>query len=230
MKIFGQPESYSDILQRIFYTSVGSGIICTFILAKASPNVQAIIDSVSTQVDIGPIKGLKALYVVFPIGVSLISRMLRLHDKISDVLRIRLLFDTRYILFPLAELSGHDLTKELKEKIRSNRNAAMHVVFYPYAGFMDPAIDKQLVRSAADNWGWFWVLIESAFIFGLTAVTLWILQKNTYLQVCLWVLFLHMCLLLVEWVACRQAASRQVKAVLADSSRRSDVWAYFTAI
>jgi hypothetical protein len=155
MKIFGQPESYSDMLQRIFYTSVASGLICTVILSHASPAVKVFLDTVPTVANIGPLKGLKALYVLIPLAIGLISRIVRLHDKISVILRIRFLFDTRYLLFPLAELSGHNLTKNFKKAISKNRVDAMNSVFNIYAGFIDPVIDTQLVRTAADNWGWF---------------------------------------------------------------------------
>lgn len=230
MKIFGQPESYSDILERVFYTSVAAGVVCTVILAQASPAVADILESVSTNAEIGPIKGVKALYVLIPLAVGLISRMLRLHDRISDVLRIRHRFDTRCILFPLAEQAGHELTAKLRRAISRNRVDAMYAVFYPYAGFKDPAIDTQLVRTAADNWGWFWVLTESSFLFGTTAVILSILGKITHLKICLGILLVQMCLLLVEWLACRRSARRQVAAIVADSSRRADIRAYFASI
>ena len=230
MKIFGQPESYSDMLQRIFYTTVASGVVCTVLLAKTSPTMKAIIDSVSTEADIGPVKGLKVLYVLLPLVVALTARMLRLHDKISDVLRIRFLFDTRYVLFPLAQLTGHTLTKTLKRSIGSKRVDAMYAVFYPYAGFNHPTIDKQLVRTAADNWCWFWVIVESAFIFGVTAIILQVLHKPSYVYMCVVIIFVQMCLLMVEWFACRRSAKRQVHAILADNSRRSDISAYFRSI
>lgn len=106
MKIIGQPVSYSEILQRIFYTSVASGLVCTVLLAKASPTVKNLIDSVSTEVDIGPFKSMKALYVIIPLVIGIISRMLKLHDRISHIFGIRRLFDTQYILLPLAEGAG----------------------------------------------------------------------------------------------------------------------------
>ena len=230
MKIFGQPESYSDMLQRIFYTSVASGLICTVILSHASPSVKAFLDSVSTEAKIGPLKGLKALYVLIPLAIVLISRMLRLHDKISDLLRIRFLFDTRHLLFPLAKLSGHNLTKKLRKAISKNRVDAMYATFYIYAGFQNPVIDTQLVRTAADNWGWFWVLLESSFMFSVTGVILLVLYKSAYVQICLAVILVQMCLLLFEWYACRGSAKRQVDAILADASRRTDIHTYFLGI
>jgi hypothetical protein len=200
------------------------------ILAYASPAVKAFLDSVSDEAAIGPLKGLKALYVLIPLIIGLVSRILRLHDKISDILRIRFLFDTGYILFPLAKLSGHTLTKELRKEISRNRNDGMYAVFYPYAGFKDPIIGTQLVQTAADNWGWFWVLLESFFMFAITAIILLVSNKTTYAQTCLAVLAVQMCLLIVEWFACRRSAKRQIDAILADNSRRISIHTYFAKI
>lgn len=184
MKIIGQPTDYSEMLQRVFYASVVSGLVCTVLLAQASPAVRYLLDSVSTRADIGPLKSIKALYVLVPLVIAIMLCILKLHDRISDLFRIRHLFDTRHILFPLASGSGLKLTKNLQEKIRLNRVDSMYSVFYPYAGFKNPAIDEQLVRTAADNWGWLWVLVESSFLFLVTAGILIYLQTWNYVFPC----------------------------------------------
>ncbi len=230
MKIIGQPENYSEMLQRIFYSSFASGIICTIFLAQASPTVSSFIDSISTKADFGFIKNLNALLVIIPLVIGLISRMLRLHDKLSYLLRIRFLFDTRYILYPLANLTGVTLTKKRKKILDRNRVNAMSNVFYKYASFINPIIDTQLVRTAADNWGWFWSLLESFFLFGLTAFILWLLDNNSYVQVCLIILLIEFCLLLVQWFECRKSAKRQVEAITSDNDRRTDISAYFSSL
>ena len=89
MMIFGQPESYSDMLQRIFYFSVATGLLCTVLLTFGSPHFRAFLDSFDVQADIGPISGLKALYVLIPLAVAVLSRVLKLHDRVSTLLRIR---------------------------------------------------------------------------------------------------------------------------------------------
>ena len=106
----------------------------------------------------------------------------------------------------------------------------MSNVFYKYASFINPIIDTQLVRTAADNWGWFWSLLESLFLFGLTAFILWLLDNNTYLQVCLIILLIEFCLLLVQWFECRKSAERQVEAITSDNDRRTDISSYFSSL
>lgn len=230
MKIFGQPEDYSEILQRIWYTSVTTGLGCTLLLAKASPVVQSFIDSVSTNADIGPIKSIKVLYVVIPILIGVLSRLLKLHDRISDVFRIRYLFDTRCLLFPLANGAGVTLTKKLKERIRSERENLMYAVFYPYAGFKKPLIDEQLVRTAADNWGWFWVLIESSFLIIVTMGILLYMQKGEYVFWCLIVLLAEFVLMLIYWLSCQKGGERQVEAILSDIDRKKTIAKHFRTL
>lgn len=230
MKIIAQPESYSDMLERIFATTVVAGVICTLILTSASPALKKLLDSVQTQAEIGPIKGVKALYVLIPIAIALISRVIRLHDKISDLLRIRCVFDTQYILFPMAQLTGHELDRDMKKRIRSVRQEAMYKVFYPYAGFKEPKIDTQLVRTALDNWGWFWAGIESGFLFAITAVLVKGIAGDAYYYFCLLVLLLIALFLLFQWFVCRQSADRQVRAIVGDSQRKRDIRAYFERI
>lgn len=230
MKVIAQPESYSDMLERVFVTTVVSGVTCTLILASASPAVKALLDSVQTETEIGPIKGIKTLYVLIPIVIAVISRIVFLHDRLSDLFHIRVIFDTRYILFPMARLSGHGVDKTMEQRIRSVRESAMYKVFYPYAGFAAPAIDRQLVRTALDNWGWFWVGIESGFLFVVTGIIVEIIGGAIQLIICMVALLIIGLLLTIKWFACRRSADRQVRAIIDDVKRKADIQAYFAAI
>jgi hypothetical protein len=199
-------------------------------LAQASPAVSFFIDSISTKADLGSIKDLKASLVLIPFGIGLLSRIIRLHDKISDLLRIRFFFDTRHILYPLAHLTKVTLTKNLKKIIGRNRDDTMRIVFYKYASFINPIIDTQLVRTAADNWGWFWSLLESFFLFSITTIILWMLDNKFYVKVCLVILLIEFCLLLLEWFECKKSAKRQVEAITADIDRSIDISTYFSSL
>lgn len=170
MTIIGQPNDYSDMLKRIFWTTFMSGILCSFILAAASPHMHRFLESLKIEADVPFVKGLKALYVLLPLLFAGVARVIYLHDKISNLFHIRYRFDTRHILYPLAKASGLPLTKEQEKQIRRTRRDAMYAVFYPYAGFKDPKIDSQLIRNALDAWGWFWVAVEAVCVFTATLV------------------------------------------------------------
>lgn len=116
MKAIAQPDSYSDMLERIFVTTVVTGVVCTVLLATASPPAKALLDSVKAEADLGFIKISKPLYVGVPLFVAVLSRIVRLRDRISDLLRIRLYFDTHHILFPMAASVGLGLDESTKSE------------------------------------------------------------------------------------------------------------------
>ena len=92
----------------------------------------------------------------------------------------------------------------------------MYKVFYPYAGFKKPVIDEQLVSTATDNWGWFWVFLESSFIVIVTTIILIIQNEINYVLICTCVILVEMIFLLIQWSACKRSAKRQVEAILGD--------------
>ena len=223
MSIIGQPSDYSDILKRVFVISNAVGLICTVALANVSPAFKQLFDSISTNADIGPLKNLKALYVVIPLIIALVSRMVKLHDIISDLFKIRFNFDTNYILYPLAEKSGLILNTDLKRKIRLNRIDLMYKVFYPYASFKSPVIDDQLVRNAADNWGWFWVLVESSLLVVITTIILILLNNINYVILFLLGLIVISLLIIYFWNSCKRGAEHQIVAILDDPIRKEEI-------
>jgi len=223
MKVIAQPDSYSDMLERIFVTTLVAGVGCTLLVASASPEAKALLDSVKTEADLGLVKGIKALYVLIPLGIALVSRTVLLHDKISDLFRIRRYFDTRHILFRMASSVGLALDPSTRKRICSIREPLMYRVFYRYAGFADPKIDKQLIRTALDHWGWFWVGVEAGILFAITSIILLALQAQTQLHICLLLLLLSGILLLVQWPPCRESAAREVEAILDDPERKAGI-------
>lgn len=230
MKIFGQPDDYSDILQRIFYSSLATGLISTTMLAKASPAFQEFLDLISTQAELGPVKGIKVLHVLIPFAIALVSRMIKLHDRISDVFRIRVIFDTRFFLFPLCQGAGVDLTPARKSTICKNRDDSMYKTVYKYAGFKNPDIDEQLVRTAADNWGWFWVLVESSFLVSITVIIFACMRKWDYAIGFSCAFLIQMTLMVLQGAACIRSARPQRNAILNDAERKIEIRDYFQSL
>jgi len=165
--------------------------------------------------------------VLIPLLLALFSRVMKLHDRISDVFRIRHTFDTKFILYPLAEGSGITLTDALKTKIAKNRNKMMYAVFYPYASFRDPKIDRQLVQTSADHWGWYWVFLESAFMFAVTTAILGVIGGYRQALLCMIIIVIELTFLWFLRFACRRNARPQVDTILADQNRYNAISAEF---
>ena len=231
MTLIGQPESYSDVLTRVFVASLTTGILCTFALASASPPVQAFLDGFKPEAEIGILKGVKALYVLIPMAVALASRAVLLHDKISNVFGIRERFDLNYILRPLAE--GVDLLPTAENGwnyIEGNRKRAMARTFYPYCSFLEPKIDKQLVRTAADRWAWFWSAVEPQAILGLAGIGFIAVGAWEYLLI---VALFSVALLLIArslLPKLRSSAQAQVDEILHNGAWRAEVRRVFVEL
>jgi hypothetical protein len=230
MTIIRRPESYDDTLERIFWCSLGTGCVCTYLLASAWPSLRALIESVKGEAEIGPVNGLPTMLVFIPLVFALVSRMVCLHEWISRVLRIRATFDNKSILFPLCQRSGVALSGALMKEIKHRRDLAMSEVFYKYASFTDPKIDTHLVRTAADRWGWFWVLTESSFLLSATLLVLYFWPGRISPDVLLCALLLEFLLMLYFLRACISSAGSQVGAILAEPERKRAVSDYFSSL
>lgn len=230
MKFIEQPDSYSDILVRIFTSSLMTGVACTIVLCIVSPDIKQFIESIPGQSDIGPFKGLATSYVLIPFIISLFSRAIKLHDKISNILRIRQKFDVEHILFNIVRGVGMDINGTLKAFLKLKHQEVMYKVFYEYAGFNEPKIDRQLVRSALDSWGWFWAALESSMILLITLVILFVYKKWYLFTIGIIFMISLVCLLFFHWFECRTYALREVKAILSDDTRKREIKKYLTTL
>jgi hypothetical protein len=226
MKIIGQPDSYSDMLERIFIFTLGVGVICTIYLGVSSPRLSDFLNYVTKEVEIGPVKGLKILYVAIPFIFALLSRIIKLHDRISDLLKIRLRFDTKHILIQLSRGVGSDVSPE---RIKNNRNDLMYKVFYRYVGFKDPVIDAQLIRTALDNWGWLWVEVEASFLLILTSIIFLTMQKGIDFLICIGITIVFIFLELYQYRMCIKSAKAEVNSILDDNKRKEAILECFSA-
>ncbi|HEX9745201.1 MAG TPA: hypothetical protein VGB30_07215, partial [bacterium] len=130
----------------------------------------------------------------------------------------------------LARETGFQVNKQLKEQLKKSRQDAMYAIFYPYVSFNDPKIDKQLVRSTLDSWGWFWSDIESSVIL-IIALLFMSMNNNWFLFVLAASFQLALFFLMIfHWFECRTYAIREVKAILKDNERKWNVQKYFIKI
>lgn len=226
MKIIGQPESYSDILQRVFYCTLITSLVCVCFLSRYSPAFKSFLETLNLKADIGVVKGLKALYVLIPLAIAIVSRFIKLHDKISDLFLIRHGFDINHILLPIAKKVGYDLPSSISDEKRNN---LMYIVFYHYAGFKDPIIDAQLVRTALDSWGWFWVGVEASLMLFITAIIFMCMSLWTQLLLFLLSSVIIVLICKVLYKSCVRYATAEVNAICNDENRRDEILRNFAS-
>ncbi len=223
MSLIGQPESYSDMLKRIFAATLTVGLLCTFALAAVSPAVHTFLESWSAEISIGILDSVSALYVLIPLGVAILCRVFLVHDKVSDLFGIRKRFDFENILRPLAEGVGFPTAGVKWERIEESRDLAMTRTFYPYASFRDPRIDVQLVRTAADRWAWFWCTVEPQIILIITGSIFAVLGAWSLLFVTLASMVVLILIGLLLWPQMRTGAKDQVAEILNNGSWKAEV-------
>jgi hypothetical protein len=160
---------------------------------------------------------------------ALISNILPLHDRISDVLQIRRRFDTDHIMLPLAKLVGAKITEKKIRAFVRDRQRVMREIFYKFASSRDPKalVDKHDIEHALSQWGWFWSFIEGtvfwtvgalmAFAFGAESIACpkLIIALGLLLATLLFSYRLpRYARPQIEAIAANAAASQHVKAVL----------------
>lgn len=228
-EFFGQPNDYSDILKRIFFFTFLVGMIGTIIIAFNTPAIWDLAKSFNMEVTIGPLKITKILLVVVPFTIALFSRVFKLHDRISDLLRIRAYFDLKHIIIPLANGINVNVN-QLNLGKRSDQKKLMYKIFYKYAGFKDPVIDAQLVRTALDQWGWFWVFIESSAMLILFTVISFITNGWKISLFFLIVTIISSLISFFLMTSCQNAAKREIEAILDDNNRKIEIEKEFNAL
>ena len=230
MSLIGQPESYSDMLKRIFAATLTVSVLCTFALAAVSPAVRTVLDSWSAEISIGILEGFKALYVLIPLVVAILSRVFLVHDKISDVFGIRRRFDLENILRPLAAGVSFPTDEANWKRIEESRDLAMTRTFYRYASFRDPKIDVQMVRTAADRWAWFWCTIEPQITLVVAGSIFALLGAGLQLFFILVSMAVLTLIGLVLWPQLRTGARNQVAEILNNEGWKAEVHSALHAI
>ena len=165
---------YQSMLNRIFWFTSASALAAIWMLRVYIPGLDTALTKVDFTVAFG---GNKALPIpggyLFPaLAVGIVTRVYRLHARVSDCLGIRECFDIEVIIGELADQLGIDLTPVGKERLQQCRPSVMRKAFYPFVNGSQPQIDPQLVQQALDAWSWFWIGVEATLLFTLTGVGL----------------------------------------------------------
>lgn len=206
------------MLNKIGMFTFLEAIGATWLIAHYVPPVATLLGSLKIPVMVWSIE-LPILYVVPGVAFALIARIIRLHDSISDVFRIRQTFDLYRVLLPLAGAVNLAISPASRDRLRAVRKKAMQRTFYAFASFEDPKISKALVLSSIDVWTWYWILIE---FLGVLVVTSGILLcygafvPAAYTLLAILVLSSLAC---TAFTVCGSKADHQIEEIVGDSGR-----------
>jgi len=230
---FSTVENYPQMLSKIsIFTFVASAFALYLLRIEIRPLDQALapyslnltISGLSFELPFGTI--------VPALVLALIFRMVKLHDRVSDLLRIRKRFDVYKILIPMALATGANLSISRIKKLEEKRHELMNNVFYKYAsGTKEKAqIDPHYITMALDQWSWYWIIIEIDVVAGISSIILFATGKPipTF-----WLLAGILCsIALLQFIlkSCTVYAFQEIEQILGDEKRKQEIRKTFNAI
>ena len=227
---FASPTDYPEMLNKISIWTFLNSLLLTVIIGVVCPAAARLLAKYPIKVDVYGGLAVPILYIVPPVVIAVFARIVRLHDKVSDLFAIRESFDVFHILLPLAGAVGYPLDLDKLQLLRSKRRDLMNKTFYRYASSTEPKIQKHLIVSALDRWSWYWILVEFLTI-GLCALVL-LLCCGAY-QSAAWlgtVLLAFMLLGIWGHRFCARTAHAEIREILGDPTRSAEVKAVFDAL
>lgn len=226
-------NDHQAMLTRIFWFTTASALAAVALLRDRIPELDRLLSQIDYSVVFGDNKILPVPggYLIPALAVGMLSRIYRLHACVSDWLGIRECFDVDVIIAELAERLEFDLSSIDRQELIERRPDIMRRAFYAFVTGPDPEIDPQLIGKALDAWSWFWIGVESTFVFVLAAMAL--VAGGDYavgLLTLVSVLALAARGLPAMHRQCRRYAVAQVRAIVADRTRAAELCRIFAEI
>lgn len=176
-----QIKDYSGMLKII---AIGSSVIlfsCLVFLKYQTNLLDEIIeDFPSISVELVGVE-LSSTYILPSLIWIFISISLKVHDRLSNLFKIRHRFDYNHVLLKFVEKLNIPLNDVKKSNLSKNRKDLMYKIFYKYADSSKPESDDNisphLIHKALNNWTYFWVLLEGQ-IFIIATIIVFTFEKN----------------------------------------------------
>jgi hypothetical protein len=224
---------YQSMLNRIFWFTSASALVAIWMLRLHNSALDELLSQIDFKVEFGgekifPIPG---GYLLPALAIGMLTRIYRLHARISDALGIRRCFDIDVIIAEFSAQLEIDLSSVPYERLVEYRPGIMRTAFYPFVSGTHPAIDQQLVHQALDAWSWFWVGVEATLLFILAGFGL--IAGGTY-EVGFETIGGTVLLAAIGLPAMRGQCSRyavaQVRKIAADPARAESIGGAFAAL
>ena len=216
---FGTVSSYKEMLTKIATFTFVSTVAGLGLLSYLIPDVSSFFRRWPVKI---PVEGLELPLFIIVAGLvfAILARIIKLHDRISDIVGLRRRFDVAHVLSPMATSVGVAVADGTLKK---HRRELMRRVFYRYASSSQPVIDQHYVTMAMDQWSWFWVLVESIPIWMGVGVVLVVYDRYVAAGLIVAGLFGVAIMLTWSWILSCKYAKQQVDEILSDAGRRREI-------
>ncbi|MGU5686628.1 hypothetical protein ACV1DN_20855 [Aeromonas allosaccharophila] len=225
---FKTVNTYGAMLNKLAIANFFVGLIAFYFITTQSSTLNDIATRFSQDISISGFK-IPLGFLVPPVGLAIFFRIIKLHDRISDVFRLREFYDWEYVLKPIMDAVESNLDKKT---VMLNRGRLMSKVFYRYASSRDdnPVVDKHLIEMVLDQLTWYWMIIETSFIVLSAFVILLYLEAFEY---ALFVFYLGLGLVVFSKVlqgSCSKYTSQEVEVIIDSAPRKREIKEQFDAL
>jgi hypothetical protein len=224
-------NNYPEMLNKISMFDFFIILVELFILKTKIPEVKSLLGCYSLKI---PVEGIPISigYFVIPLVITFVFRVFKLHDRISDLFKIRYNFDINHILKPMISKIGIKLSEKQEKDIKTKRREIMSKVFYEYTSSTPNKclIDPHYVTMALDQWTWFWITIEAQVITLLMGVVFIIYKHWTWSVMIVFVVLIVLLMQKEILHQCIRYAGDEINEILKDKGRENEIKNKFNAI
>lgn len=113
------------------------------------------------EIDVFVFEKMNTDIFLFPLLCAAVSFITILHTKIDKIIRVRKIFEYRYIFSPMVQKIFGKPPSDYKHLFEAKRSEIMAVFFYNWASSTDEGIvQKHNIHEALTNWSWLWISTE----------------------------------------------------------------------
>jgi hypothetical protein len=232
LDVFKTVGDYPKMLNKIGLSTFVGAILSVWLIRHELPSFNSYLSPLSVPIPVGSGLNIPFGTILPAFAVAALARIFKLHDRLSDVFRIRQRFDVSEILLPMTIISGASLNGAQVRALRKNRVEMMYKVFYKYASSSEgkAVIDSHYITMALDQWCWYWIMLEQTFLAGVLAGTFWVTARYALAATFLTLILVAIGLLQIIRGSCSDYALQQVEQILGDTPRKLEVAEEFRAL
>jgi hypothetical protein len=226
--MFGTPEQYPKALNIIALSTFVVLGVSSFIFLRYEPAMAR-----------GPMFELPIIKLQMPfiwVGgimvVSILFRIVKLHDRISDLLSIREKYDVNEIISPIFSNVMPQSKLPERDALILHRRTLMKRIFYRYAPGPPGknAISDHLVAMAWESLCLYWIVTEAAFVLAVFTICSALLALTNASLIFLALFSVSFSLCFVAIAQCKKQTKEEIEAILDNDDRKHEIRSVFNEI
>lgn len=224
MFLFANPKDYPEMIKKIAWTMFFVALLGELIISLVSSSFAEFMSGISYGIKFED-HGIKLYlsFLYFPLLFAILENVFKIHDRLSDILKIRYRFDKYVIIKKYLDTLG--LSQKIDMITNRNRDKVMYKIFYAYAGYTNPSIDAHLIYMALGNWSWYWIFLDSTLV-TIVIGTLFLTLSFSWMRlagVLIIIAILILLMLIIRNSSCKEYAEKEVIEIMDDKNRRKEV-------